>query len=105
MGGEYRVERWGGSVLPDGETLRRLMAGEGYSVFLWSDGPGTKYELHEHGTDESHWIVSGKLELDVHGVGVIVLNSGDRDFMPAGTSHSARVIGSEPVVYIIGEKR
>ena len=29
---------------------------------------------------------------------------GDRDFMPAGTYHSARVAGDEPVMYLVGEK-
>jgi hypothetical protein len=44
------------------------------------------------------------LELQVEGVGAVTLNPGDRDFMPAGTYHSARVIGNQPVVYLIGEK-
>ena len=80
------------------------MTAEGYGVFGWSDQPGTTYGVHKHATHQSHWIISGALELEVQGVGTVTLNPGDRDFMPAGTYHSARVLGDEPVVYLIGEK-
>jgi len=58
-----------------------------------------------HADDQSHWVVSGRLELMVEGYGTFVLEAGDRDFMPAGTYHSARVLGDEPVLYLIGEVR
>lgn len=32
-----------------------------------------------------------------------MLEAGDRDFMPAETYHSARVIGDEAVLYLVGE--
>ena len=35
---------------------------------------------------------------------VAVAISTDRDFMPAGTYHSARVLGEEQLLYLIGEK-
>lgn len=81
------------------------MTSEGYSVLQWSDGVGSVYADHEHGDEQSHWIISGSLELNVVGHGAVVLNAGDRDFMPAGTVHSARVIGNEAVIYLIGSKR
>jgi hypothetical protein len=49
-------------------------------------------------------VISGSLELTVQGVGTFVLETCDRDFMAAGTYHSARVIGEEPVMYLIGAK-
>jgi quercetin dioxygenase-like cupin family protein len=101
----YRVERWTGDIGPDPSTLRRIMEDDGYSVFEWSDGPDTIYDNHAHDDDQSHWIVSGKLELTVIDAGSYVLGPGDRDFMPAGMMHSARVVSDEPVIYLIGSKR
>lgn len=101
----YRVERWAGGTDPDTPTLRRRMAGEGYRVYEWSDRPGAVYDVHEHDDDQSHWVVSGSLELTIENTDTFVLGPGDRDFMPAGTLHSARVVSSEPVVYLVGSKR
>ena len=102
---EYRVEKWNEAGNPDAGELTHRMRAEGYSVFQWTDGPGAVYPDHEHGDEQSHWIISGTLELSVHGFGRVVLDPGDRDFMPAGTVHAARVVGSEPVVYLIGSRR
>ena len=101
---QYRVEKWTGDSQPSASELRRLMEDEGFSVFQWSDPPGTTYPPHIHGDDQSHWIVSGTLELSVTGHGTVQLSSGDRDSMPANTEHAAEVIGSEPVVYLIGSR-
>ncbi len=101
---EYRIERWEKDEKPDAKTLRAQMEKEGFSVFRWSDNAGSVYPLHAHGDDQSHWVVSGSIELDVDGVGKIVLNAGDRDFMPRGTKHAARVVGDEAVTYLIGTK-
>ena len=89
--------------MPSAPDLIKRMEAEGYSVFQWSDPPGRTYGPHAHGENQSHWIVSGTLALTVDGE-EYVLSSGDRDFLPAGTEHSARVVGGEPVVYLIGAK-
>jgi quercetin dioxygenase-like cupin family protein len=104
MVSEYKVVRWSKFEAPDPQQLRRILTDEGYGVFQWSDEPGTTYGLHRHSTHQSHWIISGVLELKVDGVGTVTLNPGDRDIMPANTKHSARVVSDEPVVYLIGEK-
>ncbi len=69
----------------------------------------TSQIVHTHsiniGDDQSHWIVSGQFELTIENFGTVLLEAGDRDFMPAETYHSARVIGEEPVIYLIGEKK
>lgn len=100
----YRIERWREIYAPNPAQLREILTLEGYSVFQWSDPPETVYGPHFHNEDQSHWIVSGSMELTVQGAGVFVLEPGDRDFMPAGTYHSARVLGEEPVLYLIGSK-
>ena len=100
----YRVEKWTGNSTPSAAALKRTMEDEGFSVFLWSDPPGATYSPHMHSDDQSHWIVSGILELDVAGYGLFHLSAGDRDFMPAHTEHSAKVVGDESVVYLIGSR-
>lgn len=101
---DYQVVRWENSSPPNSTKLRQQMDSEGYSVYQWSDRPGATYSEHFHANDQSHWIISGSLELTVKNYGIFVLNAGDRDIMPANTYHSARVVGNEPVVYLIGEK-
>ena len=98
-----QVERWSEDSPPDPAELKGRLLSEGYSVFQWSDAPGTKYGPHAHAEDQSHWIVSGELELSV-GHETYTLRAGDRDFLAANTIHSASVRGSSAVVYFIGSK-
>jgi quercetin dioxygenase-like cupin family protein len=98
-----QIERWSATEAPDPEELKTRLRDEGYSVFQWSDAPGTKYGPHAHSEDQSHWILSGELELRV-GYETYSLRAGDRDFLPANTIHSAFVPGDEAVTYLIGAK-
>lgn len=98
-----QIERWSNSSTPESEVLKAVLREEGYSVFQWSDAPGTKYGPHAHAEDQSHWILSGELELRV-GYETYTLRAGDRDFLPANTMHSAFVPGDGPVTYLIGAK-
>jgi quercetin dioxygenase-like cupin family protein len=98
-----QIDRWSGLQPPQPGELKDRLRAEGYSVFQWSDAPGTKYGPHAHNEDQSHWILSGQLELRI-GYENYTLRSGDRDFLPANTIHSAFVPGDEPVVYLIGAK-
>ena len=100
----YRVEKWTGTETPSAARLRRIMEKDGFSVYQWCDEPGATYSAHTHDDEQSHWIVSGTLEMEVAEHGLVRLASGDRDFMPPGTEHAAKVIGDEPVVYLIGSK-
>ncbi len=99
-----KVERWSKDESPRAAELRAVLEREGYSVFEWSDAPGTRYGAHRHPEDQSHWIISGELELCVQDE-TYRLRAGDRDFLPAGTVHSAFVPGREPVRYLIGARR
>ncbi|OLE53382.1 MAG: hypothetical protein AUG51_13170 [Acidobacteria bacterium 13_1_20CM_3_53_8] len=99
-----KVERWNEAVAPDADDLRRRMEAEGFHVFQWADAAGTTYATHRHAEDQSHWIVSGALQLTVGGE-TYTLRAGDRDFLPAHTVHSAFVPGDEGVVYLIGARK
>jgi quercetin dioxygenase-like cupin family protein len=98
-----QVERWVADTAPDPLKLRQQLQLEGYSVFQWTDAPGTRYGPHAHPEDQSHWILSGELELRV-GHETYRLRSGDRDYLPANTIHSASVPEDGSVTYLIGAK-
>jgi len=99
-----RIEKWSDPNPPQADILREKLQSEGFSVFQWSDAPQTVYGPHSHGEDQSHWIISGRLELTV-GDETYTLEAGDRDFLPANTVHAAFVPGEQPVRYLIGSKR
>jgi quercetin dioxygenase-like cupin family protein len=99
----FQVERWIKREKPDANALRQRLESQGYSVFEWTDAPGTVYGPHSHAEDQSHWIIGGELQLTV-GAESYTLRAGDRDFLPAGTTHSAFVPGNEPVRYLIGAR-
>ena len=105
MADEYSVVRWSSKGQPESRHLLEILISEGYDPFEWSDNAGTIYEMHSHLEDQSHWIISGSLELTIDTGDKFILEPGDRDFMPAGTRHSARVIGNSAVRYLIGSRR
>ena len=98
-----QIKRWTDSSPPNPEELKQRLRNEGYSVFQWSDAPGAKYGPHAHAKDQSHWIISGELELRV-GHESYSLRPGDRDYLPANTIYSAFVPEDEAVTYLIGAK-
>lgn len=100
----YRVEKWDGLNPPNPAMLWHILATEGYRVFQWGDSPGSAFPNHKHDNDQTHWIISGSLEMTVERFGTYTLEAGDRDIMPAGTYHSARVLGDKHVIYLVGEK-
>ncbi len=100
----YHVEKWTSNHAPNAAMLRYILTTEGYNVLQWGDSPGSALPTHSHENDQTHWIISGSMEMTVERIGTVTLEPGDRDFMPAGTYHSARVIGEEHVVYLVGEK-
>jgi len=102
MADGYRVEKWAERMAPNGAMLRLRLEAGGYRVFQWSDQPGAFYGTHKHPEAQSHWIISGTLEITVRSQSY-VLEAGDRDYMPAETYHTARVLGEVPVVYLVGE--
>ena len=105
MADEYSVVRWSSKGQPESRHLLEILISEGYDPFEWSDNAGTIYEMHFHLEEQSHWIISGSLELTIDTGDKFILGAGDRDFMPAGIQHSARVVGDNAVRYLIGSRR
>ena len=100
----YKVEKWKRPYPPSPAKMRMELTAEGYEVFHWSDRPESFYPRHKHPDDQCHWIISGSLEITVEPGGTFILEAGDRDLMPAGTFHTARVVGDESVCYLVGTK-
>lgn len=98
------MEKWRQPYAPNPAMLRLEMEREGYRVYQWCDRPGTVYGSHFHAEAQTHWVVSGSIEISLEGSGTYQLSAGDRDFVPANARHTACVVGDESVVYLVGEK-
>jgi quercetin dioxygenase-like cupin family protein len=94
------VVPWTGGTI-DTAALRRQLAGEGCSVFEWSDPVGAAYAPHQHDHDESIWVVRGEMFFTARGR-ALRLGAGDRLMLPKGTVHGARA-GTNGATYLVGE--
>lgn len=97
------VRHWNPAV--DGEfseaALRQRLEALGYVVMRYVYPPGTSFPEHTHHVDKIDAVVSGRFRLVVAGHRV-VLGPGDWIGVQRGVSHTADVIGDEPVVSLDG---
>ena len=56
--------------------------------------PGRKNKLHTHPGEEIVYVLEGSLEYQVEGRPPVTLEAGEVLFIPAGTIHAARKVGS-----------
>ncbi|KJK11322.1 cupin [Burkholderiaceae bacterium 16] len=56
--------------------------------------PGAAFGRHTHPGDEIAYVLEGTLEYQVDGKSPVKLKAGDGLFLPAGTVHAARNVGS-----------
>jgi quercetin dioxygenase-like cupin family protein len=68
-------------------------------------GPGVSAPKHTHPGAEIIYVLEGSLEYEVEGKPAVTLEAGDVLFIPAGTVHSARNVGTasgaELATYIV----
>jgi quercetin dioxygenase-like cupin family protein len=57
--------------------------------------PGTSFGRHSHPGEEIIYVLAGRMEYDVDGKPPVTLKTGDVFFIPAGTVHAAKNVGSE----------
>jgi quercetin dioxygenase-like cupin family protein len=57
-------------------------------------GPGVSAAKHTHPGEEIIYVLEGSLEYEVEGKPPVTLKAGDVLFIPAGTVHSARNVGT-----------
>lgn len=60
--------------------------------------PGVAVPRHSHPGEEIIYVLEGSLEYDVDGKPPVTLNAGDVLFIPTGTIHAAKNVGSVPGV-------
>jgi len=101
---EVRLESWEDEDGP--LTEKRLMGfleREGYEVAVFAYREGTVFPEHEHAQDKCDAVIEGFFRITVLGH-AYDLKPGDRLYLPAGTRHSAEVIGRRTVVSLDGTK-
>jgi quercetin dioxygenase-like cupin family protein len=81
--------------------MMRAMELEGYDVLVYTYRPGTVFPEHDHARAKCDAVVSGVLRVTVAGAS-FDLGAGDRIYLPAGTRHSAEVLGNDTVVSLDG---
>ena len=71
--------------------------------------PGAAFGLHKHPGDEVAYVLEGSLEYQFPGKPPITLKAGASLFIPAGTIHAARNVGSgnaaELATYLVDKGR
>jgi quercetin dioxygenase-like cupin family protein len=67
--------------------------------------PGVEFGKHSHPGEEIAYVLEGSLEYQLEGKPPVTLKAGEALFIPAGTIHSARNVGSgnaaELATYIV----
>ena len=67
--------------------------------------PGAAFGKHTHPGEEIAYVLAGELEYQLEGKPAVTLKAGDAIFIPAGTAHAARNVGtttaSELATYIV----
>jgi quercetin dioxygenase-like cupin family protein len=57
--------------------------------------PGAAFGMHTHPGEEVAYVLEGTLEYQFEGKPPVTLKAGDALFIPAGTPHAARNVGSD----------
>src|SRR2546425_6947547 len=102
--GDMRVEHWieaWGELNED--SLRRRLENEGYSVIRYDYPAGTSFSNHTHPFDKKDAVLFGQFLIRAEGR-EFILGPGDALNVPAGTAHSAEVLGRETVVSLDASK-
>jgi mannose-6-phosphate isomerase-like protein (cupin superfamily) len=73
-------------------SIAERLRDEGLDVSSWSNGPGDRYDAHEHGYDKVIVVATGSIVFGLPDAGrSVALGAGDRLELPARTRHDATV--------------
>lgn len=99
-----RLESWQDD---DGPLTEKRVMGflerEGYEVAVYAYREGTVFGEHTHPYDKCDAVLEGFFRVTVGGV-AYEMKPGDLLYMPAGTPHSAEVVGRRTVVSLDGTR-
>jgi len=79
------------------EAMAARLRAEGWQVSKYHYPAGTYFPWHTHAEHKKDAVVRGRLRIGWEG-GSAVLEPGDMIEIPAGTRHSAEVVGAETVM-------
>jgi len=86
------------------EDLMTALRREAGSCYSWSNGPHDRYGAHSHPYEKVLYCVDGSITFVLEREGrELVLKSGDRMVLPAGTLHSA-IVGPAGCTCIEGKR-
>ncbi len=86
------------------DDLMTALRREASSCYSWSNGPHDRYAAHTHSYEKVLYCVDGSITFVLEREGrQLVLKSGDRMMLPAGTLHSA-IVGPSGCTCIEGQR-
>ena len=98
------IERWSDEWGELSErNMRNRLEAEGYAVARYDYPSGTYFPAHTHSFDKKDAVVKGCFLVRAEGR-EFLLEAGDALAVPAGTVHTAEVIGDETVVSLDASK-
>jgi quercetin dioxygenase-like cupin family protein len=72
-------------------------------------GPGAAFGRHRHPGEEIIYVIEGSLVYEIDGKAPVTLEAGDVLFIPAGTIHAAKNVGTvnaaELATYVVEKGR
>ncbi len=87
----HRLE-WTASVPPNVANVSQRLRDEGVEPYAWSNGPGDRYAVHQHGYTKLLMCATGSITFLVGtDASPVELAPGDGFVLPAGTPHAAVV--------------
>ncbi len=98
------MEKW--DAMTDGAlselAMYQKLLRTGISGVSWHQrAPQDGYSHAAHGRGQLIGLISGHFKMDI-GASQFVLGPGDLLYVPANAAHSARVLGNEPTIYLLG---
>ncbi|CAK0783575.1 hypothetical protein CVIRNUC_006774 [Coccomyxa viridis] len=99
------IERWDEAKLGPFSRQKMLekLQCEGYQTTVYTFGPGTVFGDHSHSVSKKDAILGGRFLFRMGGEEV-TLEQGDQLEVPAGETHYAACVGSEPVTFVDASK-
>jgi uncharacterized cupin superfamily protein len=85
-------------------TAAAFLRAQGVEPYSWSNGPGDRYAVHEHGFTKLLMCAAGSITFELGGGEGITLRPGDGFVLPPGTRHSA-VVGPQGCTCLEGHRQ
>ncbi len=72
-------------------TVEACLRDAGVEPYAWSNGPGDRYAVHEHGYTKLLMCAAGSITFHLDGGQEVELHPGEGFVLPPGTRHAASV--------------